>query len=162
MNHALIKFTTFVNGIGICLTFVKTPKLTGHIGPYKPNTVRPIVAKFNFFQDKEFIKRKAEEKLQNSKFGVGDQFPKEIQQRRRALIPVMKTAQRNGHIAILSYDKLYVDRKLYDPDDRDCVELVNRRVQQRAYQNRKVGESIDESARVRSSPSGTTLTDMGG
>ena len=53
------------------------------IGPYKPNKVRPIVAKFNFYQDKESIKHKCAEKLQNSKLAVGDQFPKEIQQRRR-------------------------------------------------------------------------------
>ena len=143
------------------------------IGPYKPNKVRPIVAKFNFYQDKELIKRKAAEKLQNSKLGVGDQFPKEIQQRRRTLIPVMKTAQRNGHTAILSYDKLYVDGKLYDPDDQRSVELVNRRAEQRGNQNRSVGENRDGafrngspnrasgSASAQRSPNGSSWADQG-
>lgn len=97
------------------------------IGPYKPNKIRPIVAKFNFFQDKERIKQRASEKIHNSRRGVGDQYPKEIQQRRRALIPVMKKAQRNRHAAVLSYDKLFVDGTLYDPDNLECVELVNQR-----------------------------------
>ena len=48
------------------------------IGPYKPNKVRPIVAKFNFYQDKELIKRKSAEKLQNSKLGVGINFQRKF------------------------------------------------------------------------------------
>ena len=143
------------------------------IGPYKPNKVRPIVAKFNFYQDKELIKRKSAEKLQNSKLGVGDQFPKEIQQRRRTLIPVMKTAQRNGHTAILSYDRLYVDGKLYNPDDQRSVELVNHRVEQRANQNRLVRENREGAFRngspnratgstsAQNSPNGSTWADQG-
>ena len=81
------------------------------LGAPKHGKVRPNVAKFNFFQDKELIKRKASKKLQNSRFSVGDQFPKEVQQRRRLLVPVMKQAQKNGHLAILAFDKLYVDEK---------------------------------------------------
>ena len=105
------------------------------------------MAKFNFYQDKELIKHKCAEKLQNSKLAVGDQFPKEIQQRRRTLVPVMKTAQWNGHTAILSYDKLYVDGKLYNPDDQHSVELVNRRVEQRGNRNRPAGENMDVGTR---------------
>lgn len=97
------------------------------IGPPKPGKVRPIVAKFNFYQDKEQVKRKAAEKLQNSKFSVGDQFPKEIQQRRRVLVPVMKKAQKNGHSAVLAYDKLYVDGKIYNAEYPNCVALVDQR-----------------------------------
>ena len=148
------------------------------IGPYKPNKVRPIVAKFNFYQDKELIKHKCAEKLQNSKLAVGDQFPKEIQQRRRTLVPVMKTAQRNGHTAILSYDKLYVDGKLYNPDDQHSVVLVNRRVEQRGNRNRPAGENMDVGTRngsptrmvgsaaahrnfTQTSPNGATFADQG-
>ena len=45
------------------------------LGAPKRGKRRPIVAKFNYFQDKELIKRRASEKLQNSKFSIGDQFP---------------------------------------------------------------------------------------
>ena len=60
------------------------------IGQLRPNKIRPIVAKFNYFQDKETIKKAATEKLKNSRYSVGDQFPVEIQQRRRKLVPVLK------------------------------------------------------------------------
>ena len=79
------------------------------IGPPKPSKTRPIVAKFNYYRDKETIKRAAGEKLTNSKFSVGDQFPKEIQQRRRKLVPILKKAQSEGKDAILIYDKLYIN-----------------------------------------------------
>ena len=67
----------------------------------------------------------------------------------------MKTAERNGHTAILSYDKLYVDRK---QDDRECVELVNRCVQQWDNQNYTVGERIDQMAHVLSPNQATGST----
>ena len=105
------------------------------LGAPKHGKVRPVVAKFNFFQDKELIIRKASEKLQNSRFSAGDQFPKEVQQRRRLLVPVMKQAQKNGHLAILAFDKLYVDEKLYDPKDPVCVANVERNVRQRRRHN---------------------------
>ena len=83
---------------------------TAHrIGPPKPNKTRPIVAKFNYYRDKETIKKAAGEKLTNSKFSVDDQFPKEIQQRRRKMVPILKKAQSEGKDAILVYDKLYIN-----------------------------------------------------
>ena len=58
-----------------------------------------------------------------------------VQQRRRLLVPVMKQAQKNGHLAILAFDKLYVDEKLYDPKDPVCVASVERNVRQRRRHN---------------------------
>ena len=50
---------------------------------------RPIVAKFNYYQDKLVVKKRAFDTLDRStsKFGVSDQFPKVIQDRRKSLIP---------------------------------------------------------------------------
>ena len=44
---------------------------------------------------------------------MNDQFPKEIQERRRILVPIMKQFREKGKRATLSVDRLYVDGKLY-------------------------------------------------
>ncbi|CAB4004850.1 Hypothetical predicted protein, partial [Paramuricea clavata] len=53
---------------------------------------RPIVAKFNFFQDREFI-RKYARKLKGTRIGISEQFPEEIEAIRRTLYPEMKKAK---------------------------------------------------------------------
>ena len=83
------------------------------LGQRKANKIRPIVAKFNYFQDKENIKKAASEKLVDSVYGVSDQFPMEVQQRRRKLVPVLKKAQKEGKEAVLVYDKLYINGTKY-------------------------------------------------
>lgn len=47
---------------------------------------RPIVAKFLRYQDKEFIRKKAY-LLKGTKFGIAEQFPKEIAETQRKLYP---------------------------------------------------------------------------
>lgn len=81
----------------------------------KPNTANnpaPIIAKFEHYKQKELIKSRGK-LLKGSKFGMNDQFPKEIQQRRKVLIPIMKDFRGKGKRATLSVDKLYVDGTLY-------------------------------------------------
>ena len=101
------------------------------IGTPNSDKTRPIVAKFNFFQDKERIKRAAAEKLTNSKFNVGDQFPKEIQQRRRRLVPILKKAQSEGKTAVLVYDKLYINGVKYEEGSDSKVRPGDRRERER-------------------------------
>ena len=51
-----------------------------------------------------------------SAYAVSQQYPKEVQERRRALVPIMKQARLNGSEAYLVVDKLYIDKHLYrDP-----------------------------------------------
>ena len=87
------------------------------IGRYNPTKKRHIEAKFNFHQDKLSVKRKVNELLKHSDFGVGDQFPKAIQDRRRKLIPLMIKAKNEGKRAVLAYDKLYVNNVLMTADN---------------------------------------------
>ena len=95
------------------------------IGRYNPAKKRPIVAKFNFHQDKLSVKRKATELLKHSDFGVGDQFPKPIQDRRRKLIPIMIKAKNDGKRAVLAYDKLYVNNVLITADSIPEPEMMS-------------------------------------
>ena len=83
------------------------------LGGWKPRQTRPLVAKFLRFKEKEVIKQAAPKKLVNTKFGVNDQFPKEIKDKRRLLIPLMKDEKRKQKRANLIVDKLYTDEATY-------------------------------------------------
>ena len=58
------------------------------MGRFNPTKVRPIVAKF---ADRERV-RKSAGKLKNTSYGISQQFPKEIMDKRRKLVPIMKDA----------------------------------------------------------------------
>lgn len=76
---------------------------------------RPIIAKFEHYKQKELVKSKDKE-LRGTTFGLNDQFPREIQDRRRILVPFMKQFRQNGRKAVLTVDRLYVDGQLYRND----------------------------------------------
>lgn len=69
---------------------------------------RHIVAKFSSFKDRELVRR-AKGKLKGTQFFIFEQFPKEVADRRRSLMPKLKQAIRDGNRAWLSYDTLYID-----------------------------------------------------
>jgi hypothetical protein len=74
------------------------------------------VVKFNHFKDREYI-RKSSHKLAGTRIGISEQYPREIPERRKLLIPVMKNAQRDGSRAVLSADKLFIDGRLYKQEE---------------------------------------------
>ncbi|KAH3803810.1 hypothetical protein DPMN_098376 [Dreissena polymorpha] len=51
--------------------------------------------------------------VQKPTISVSDQFPKTVQARRKSLLPAMINAKKSGKSAYLSYDKLYIDNKMY-------------------------------------------------
>ncbi|XP_041369643.1 uncharacterized protein LOC121383617 [Gigantopelta aegis] len=87
----------------------------GYSGP------RPIVAKFYKFKDREMVRKAAPTKLKGKTFGVNEQFPKEINDRRKELYPYYKQAKRAGKRASLVYDKLYIDGTLFKKDARNTT-----------------------------------------
>ena len=54
------------------------------IGKRQPNKTKPIVVKFNFHQDKENIRKQAKQ-LKGTNFGTSEQFPREINEKRKIL-----------------------------------------------------------------------------
>ena len=88
------------------------------IGPPRKDSKypRPIVAKFEHFKQKVQIQGRCRE-LKGTHFGVNDQFPKEILQRRQKLHPIRKEMLKKGHKSILIVDKLYIDGQLYRNKD---------------------------------------------
>lgn len=82
---------------------------------------RPIIAKFSKFKDRELVRKQAPivlKRSENRNFGVNEQYPKEINDRRKELYPHLKSARRSGRKASLIYDKLYIDGKLFNPEEK--------------------------------------------
>ena len=78
-----------------------------------PSRPRPIVAKFVHYRDRETV-RKFSKVLKATHFGVSEQFPFEIVERR--LWPKFSEAKRQGLRASLDFDKLFIEGKRWYPD----------------------------------------------
>ena len=64
---------------------------------YKPqqNYPRPIIVKFKNFKDKEFVRQCAPAALSGTPFGTKEQFPSEIESRRKLLYSEANDARQN-------------------------------------------------------------------
>ena len=84
------------------------------------NGARPIVARFIYRREFEDVLRNAF-KLRGKSVSFHEQFPAEIENRRKQLYPVMKQAKRDGKMATMTRDKLFIDGERYMPIN----EMVN-------------------------------------
>jgi hypothetical protein len=75
---------------------------------------RPIVAKFNYHQDKEAIRLNAK-KLKGTRIGVAEQYPEEIEKIRKSLYPELRKAKAAGKRANIVRDKLIIDGAVFNP-----------------------------------------------
>ena len=81
---------------------------------------RPIIAKFERFSDRELVRKAGMEINRNpaSKFKIREQFPKEIEDRRKMLYPAKYRLKNNPNNRVnLVRDKLYVNGRLYVPEN---------------------------------------------
>ena len=69
---------------------------------------RAIVVKFNFYQNRELVRRNAK-KLKGTKIGISEQFPEEIEKIGQTLYPKMRKAKAQGHQVRLVQDKLFIN-----------------------------------------------------
>ena len=89
------------------------------IGQKQRGKHRAIVAKFSSFKEKEEVRKRAPRALKNKSFGVNEQFPKEINDKRKLLYPHYKEAKRQNKKAVLNVDRLFIDGTEFKlPDDR--------------------------------------------
>ena len=89
------------------------------LGRFRPGQSRPmlIVAKFTLYGDKEYVRQEAPKILIGTGYSVNEQFPQEIETRRKVLYPVAKSAQQNESNKVrLVHDKLYINGQLYLPE----------------------------------------------
>jgi exonuclease III len=93
------------------------------IGPFNPSKTRPIVAKFSDYPVREDVRRAAKN-LKGTNFGISEQYPKEVVEKRRQLVPIMVQARKDGKEAYLRVDKLYINKQLYRGSCKDKSESV--------------------------------------
>ena len=80
------------------------------MGYKQGSRIRKIVAKFHRFKDREIVRRQCRH-LKGTNFFVSEQYPKEVADTRRKLVPQMKQAREDGKQAWIIYDTLYIDGK---------------------------------------------------
>ncbi|KAK3086753.1 hypothetical protein FSP39_022852 [Pinctada imbricata] len=75
------------------------------------NKARPIIARFLYRVDQEAVLKKAY-LLKGKRFGINEQFPKAIEDRRKVLYPLMREAKGKGKKVAMVRDRLYIEGKL--------------------------------------------------
>jgi hypothetical protein len=80
-----------------------------------------IVAKCVFNKDKDSVLKAARAKLVHKPFKIYQQYPQEISERRRVLVPTMKELRDQNRRAYIVKDKLYVDGRLYIPPEYKII-----------------------------------------
>ena len=79
------------------------------------NRRAPIVARFIYHRDLRYVLEIAN-RLRGKPYSIREQFPPEIEEKRRKLYPVMKQAKYDRRQCVLVRDKLYIDNELYNPE----------------------------------------------
>ena len=69
---------------------------------------KPIVCRFKNFKEREVV-RKAASNLKGTYYGISEQFPKEINDKRRALWPYFQEARKQNKKAFFKRDRLYIE-----------------------------------------------------
>ena len=79
------------------------------MGRFTQNRTRPIEVNFLRFNDKMNVLRNAF-RLKGSKVGINEQFPAEINERRKLLLPILKQEKSKGNPARLMVGALITPR----------------------------------------------------
>jgi predicted nuclease with TOPRIM domain len=105
-----------INVNKVDLSTIKFKKVHRVGGPSDKS--RPIVAKFDDLKDRLLVKQLGV-MLNKKKEGhfINEQYPPEIEQKRRQLFPIMRRFRKPGYKISLVRDKLYVNSYLYNIDD---------------------------------------------
>ncbi|KAK3102473.1 hypothetical protein FSP39_011605 [Pinctada imbricata] len=87
-------------------------------GRYNRGRPRPIVARFIYQHDLNMVLESAY-LLRGTPYGIHQQFPAAVEERRRSLYPVMHHHRQQGANVKMVRDRLYINGEQYDSDDWD-------------------------------------------
>ena len=82
------------------------------------NRRAPIMVRFLYHVDLESVLSIAN-RLTGTQYGIREQFPQEIENRRKQLYPVMRRARQVRRQVTLVRDRLYIDNELYVSNEID-------------------------------------------
>ena len=85
---------------------------------------RIIVAKFNPSRGKDVVLQHAKNLDRNKKFGINEQLPRELEERKKRLLPKFREARSNQRNPKWSLDKLIIDNKTTRVE-RDKIRDIN-------------------------------------
>ena len=137
VENTLKRFLITEMQIDIDIKFDRVHRL-GRSSYHQPYP-RPIIARFESFKDREYVRAAAPKSLVGKRYGVREQFPPEIEQKRKLLYPIAKRARQNRMNTVrLVRDKLYVNGREINPDDNteNVPESYNRQGQEPNYKPR--------------------------
>ena len=85
---------------------------------------RPIIAKFSFYQDKEFVWSFIKN-LKGTAIGIANNFPKEIDKIYQKLYPILKKAKQAKQSAYFKVDKLIINGQVYRGKETENLEYYS-------------------------------------
>lgn len=88
------------------------------VGNASHNKVRPIVAKFHYYKQRETVRQASYDNasdLKKENLGIGIQWPQQVREARKTLYPIMQQEKNKGNTVKLVRDKLYVNGVEYQP-----------------------------------------------
>ena len=91
---------------------------------YDKDKPRPIVAKFENYSDREKVRKASYEvNKERNGYSVREQFPFEIEQRRKVLYPIMHEYRKNkDNKVVLIKDKLFINDAQYIPSEQEIAQ----------------------------------------
>lgn len=122
-NRTREKVDLIMQKLGVSVEIEKNIDEMGRIGKYVTGRKRPILVKLLKESTKSEILKNAKQ-LKGSDIWIEEDFPKNIQEERRGLIPRLKEARNKGYRAVLRYNKLIVDGEIYGGREEGQYEKV--------------------------------------
>ena len=104
------------------------------------NEAMPIVARFIYRRDIELVLKNGY-RLRNTPYGAKEQFPVEIENRRRSVYPIMKQARRENKQVTLVRDKLFIEGELYTGNQEETIHTPVRQQPLQDYRDHLVTTS---------------------
>jgi len=110
---------------------------------------RPIVAQFVFPNDRDLVLRNSH-RLKYTGYGVSEQFPPEIVERRKELMPLLKDAKQKDKKAVLVVDSLYIEGERVYPRQRSST------IEETTTSDKTTSDKTPEQPQKRTRPNNTT------
>lgn len=126
-HETLEKILVVMNNIGVEIDKEKDLEDLLRLGKYKATGMRPILIKMRKYSKKTEILKQAKN-LKGTTIGINEDYPKEVQEERKKLIPIMKESRAKGQKAFIKYNKLIIDNEIYKTAK---IDLENQQQKQR-------------------------------
>lgn len=124
-NETRDKIVAVVQKIGVDIDVKGDVDEVRRIGKYRPQQKRPILVKLTKESTRRTVLKNAK-KLKGTDIWIDEDYPREVQEERRRLMPRMKEARENGCKAIVKYNKLIINGEVHTAEQLEEGREVER------------------------------------